>query len=162
MSNKILVPVGSRYIIGVDPGLLDETATMFLVTQAELDAHIQAAVLAEQQKWSGEGWDNQPLPEDEAILEAHPIKSDDYASWNDATRLVGATKSKFALVGLVNWLLVEKKKAVLAERKRCAAVCRAIEAEYMRKGDKCPQDAQHYYDFSDVAGDCAEKIREAE
>ncbi len=48
---------------------------------------------------------DQPLPEDEAIREAFPTRSGRHDLYVEALRLVGAKRSKFALVDLVNWLL---------------------------------------------------------
>lgn len=49
---------------------------------------------------------DQPLPEDEAIKAAHPLRSGRHDLYGEAMRLVGAKHSKAALVELVNWLLV--------------------------------------------------------
>lgn len=45
------------------------------------------------------------LPEDQAIRDAHPLKTRDFQTYTEALRLVSAKHSKFALVDLVNWLL---------------------------------------------------------
>lgn len=50
-------------------------------------------------------WADQPLPEDEAILAAHPVNTGRHDIYLEAMRLVGAKRSKGALVLLVNWLL---------------------------------------------------------
>lgn len=52
----------------------------------------------------GHGGDN-PIPEDEAIRRAHPVRSGDHRTYNEALRMVGAKRSKGALVELVNWAL---------------------------------------------------------
>jgi hypothetical protein len=49
--------------------------------------------------------DDKPLPEDEAIAAAHPLKTKKHDLYAEAMRLVGAKKTKGALVELVNWLL---------------------------------------------------------
>jgi len=49
--------------------------------------------------------DDQPLPEDEQIRAAHPMETDDHETYEEALRMVGAKRSKYALVDLVNWLL---------------------------------------------------------
>ena len=72
---------------------------------------------APQGQWTAE---DQPLPEDIAIAEAHPMATGDHSTYMEAVRLVGAKRSKYALVDLVNWLLVEKKKATQTERERIA------------------------------------------
>jgi len=53
--------------------------------------------------------DDQPLPEDDAIKAAHPMRSDRHDLYAEAMRLVGAKHSKGALVELVNWLLHERE-----------------------------------------------------
>ncbi len=53
--------------------------------------------------WTDE---DQPLPEDEAIDAAHPVRTGNHAIYAEAMRMVGAKRSKGALVELVNWLLV--------------------------------------------------------
>ena len=48
---------------------------------------------------------DKPLPEDGAICDAHPLVTGDYALYMEAMRIVGAKRSKGALVDVVNWLL---------------------------------------------------------
>ena len=60
----------------------------------------EAAALADP-AWN----DDRPLPEDAAIAAAHPLRSGDHARYMEALRLVGAKRSKCALVDLVSWLL---------------------------------------------------------
>jgi len=57
-------------------------------------------------------WDDYPLPEDKDIKAAHPLRTGRHDLYAEAMRLVGAKRSKGALVELVNWLLskVEDKK----------------------------------------------------
>jgi len=57
-------------------------------------------------------WDDLPLPEDKAIEKAHPVLTGRHDLYEEARRLVGARRSKDALVNLVNWLLAEKDEAV--------------------------------------------------
>lgn len=53
-----------------------------------------------------EAWDDdRPLPEDAEIAAAHPLKTGRHDLYSEARRLVGAKRSKGALVDLVNWLL---------------------------------------------------------
>lgn len=52
--------------------------------------------------------EDQAIPEDEAIRAAHPTRSGRHGLYQVALRLVGAKKSKKALVELVNWLLLER------------------------------------------------------
>lgn len=52
--------------------------------------------------WTGDT----PLPEDDDIKAAHPLRSGRHDLYAEAMRLVGARHSKAGLVELVNWLLV--------------------------------------------------------
>ena len=58
--------------------------------------------------WENE--DDQPIPEDAEIDAAHPLKSRRHDLYQEAMRLVGAKRSKYGLVSLVNWLLLECAK----------------------------------------------------
>ena len=51
--------------------------------------------------------DDRPLPEDEAIDAAFPTRSGRHDTYQEAMRMVGAKRSKGALVALVNWLLIK-------------------------------------------------------
>lgn len=73
---------------------------------ASLRALLEARAVAE-----GSAWSDQPLPEDEAIQAAFPTRSGEHGAYAEALRLVGARRSKSALVELVTWLLVERKRA---------------------------------------------------
>lgn len=57
-------------------------------------------------------WVDAVLPEDDVIKAAHPSRTGDHESYADARRLVGARRSKQGLVELVNWLLVERRRAM--------------------------------------------------
>lgn len=59
--------------------------------------------------WPSTEWTDadQPLPEDGAIKAAHPLKTGKHDTYAEALRLVGAKRSKYALVDLVNYLLVQ-------------------------------------------------------
>jgi hypothetical protein len=64
--------------------------------------------------------DDEKLPEDKAIMQAHPVNGGDDKRYAEALRLVSAKRSKYALVDLVNWLLsrigaLEKDKADLID-----------------------------------------------
>lgn len=61
-----------------------------------------AEVEAEALAWDE---DDRALPEDEAIHDAHPIRTGRHDQYAEAMRLVGAKRSKGALVSLVTWLL---------------------------------------------------------
>lgn len=53
---------------------------------------------------------DKPIPEDEAIKAAHPIRTGKHAVYVRALEMVSAKHSKGALVEMVNWLLVEIEK----------------------------------------------------
>lgn len=57
------------------------------------------------QKPAADPWGDKPLPEDDAIHAAHPIQTGRHDLYQEAQRMVGAKRSKGALVELVNWLL---------------------------------------------------------
>lgn len=48
---------------------------------------------------------DKPLPEDDEIKAVFPTRSGNFRRYEEAVRLVGAKRSKYALVDLVNWLL---------------------------------------------------------
>ena len=58
-----------------------------------------------------EEWGDKSLPEDSAIQAAHPLNGGDPDRMAEAMRLVGAKRSKAALVELVNWLLAREAAA---------------------------------------------------
>lgn len=66
--------------------------------------------------------DDEPLPEDEAISAAHPMRTGRHELYGEAMRLVGARHSKGALVDLVNWLLTDRDEARSVARTSVAAV----------------------------------------
>lgn len=77
-----------------------------------LRLHLEArdtAVRAKALQWTA---DDKALPEDEQIKVAHPLRSGSHALYAEAMRLVGAKRSKGALVELVNWLLTREDKAL--------------------------------------------------
>lgn len=57
--------------------------------------------------------DDQQLPEDDEIRAARPRTTDGNDLYAEAMRLVGAKRSKYALIDLVNWLLVEARANAL-------------------------------------------------
>lgn len=75
-------------------------------------------VINEERAWTDE---DKTLPEDAAIKVAHPTRSGRHDTYREACRLVGAKRSKYALVDLVNWLLVEREKAEARGREACLA-----------------------------------------
>lgn len=50
-------------------------------------------------------WGDTAIPEDAEIADAHPTKTGRHDLYTEAMRLVGAKRSKGALVDLTNWLL---------------------------------------------------------
>lgn len=127
-------------------------ATFEELTQftAVLEATLAKALLLREE--------DQALPEDEHINAAHPLLTGDYELHADAVRMVGAKRSKNALVDLVNWLLaraVESERQALqrqaimrrADRDRAGAEQRAanLEAEAHRWSErffeKCKESA---------------------
>lgn len=58
-------------------------------------------------------WDkDQPLPEDDQIQAANPLRTGRHDLYVDAMRLVSAKKTKGALVEMVNWLLARHADVV--------------------------------------------------
>lgn len=60
-----------------------------------------------QEKPEVDPWGDKPIPEDAAIKAAHPVRTKRHDLYQEAQRLVGAKRSKYALVDLVNWLLYD-------------------------------------------------------
>lgn len=87
---------------------LEALKTDYAALRLELkdtEARLEALTEAEKTRLAATWDSDKPLPEDDAIRAAHPLRSNDYARYVEATRLVGAKHSKYALVDLVNWLL---------------------------------------------------------
>jgi dCMP deaminase len=57
-------------------------------------------------------WEDKPLPEDIAIRDVMPTNSGRHDLYEEAARMVGAKRSKQALISLVNWLLYKLDKKV--------------------------------------------------
>lgn len=55
-------------------------------------------------------WKDHNIEEDVKIRAVHPLHTGDHVTYLDAMRFVGSKRSKYALVDLVNWLLVRIKK----------------------------------------------------
>jgi hypothetical protein len=76
-------------------------------------------------------WDDVDDEWTEAILAAHPVHSGAHDEWVVAMQMVGHRRSKYELVMLVNWLLVERARARRAaaepklDTRRLDATCRA-------------------------------------
>lgn len=81
--------------IGMRPMILDAAADEIESLRSQLATALD---------WAA---DDQAIPEDAAILEAHPLETDRHDLYEKAMRLVGAKRSKGALVDLVNWLLAD-------------------------------------------------------
>ena len=71
--------------------------------------------LARYEEWPADREGDRPIPEDAAIEAAFPTRSKSYATYDEAMRMVGAKRSKGALVALVNWLLVTRAAALAAK-----------------------------------------------
>lgn len=87
---------------------------------AEMQEFLIAQARKEALEWSEE---DQPLPEDEKIHAAHPLTTGRHDLYAEAMRMVGAKRSKGAIVGLVNWLLLERQEARKEAAQRCAEIC---------------------------------------
>lgn len=57
--------------------------------------------------WANPGADDAAIDEEEFIKASHPLRSGNFRLFADAMRMVGAKRSKYALIELVNWLLHE-------------------------------------------------------
>lgn len=79
---------------------------------AELAEHLPGLIAELRAARAGDAWVDAVLPEDDAIKAAHPSRTGDHESYAEARRLVGARRSKQGLVELVNWLLVERRRAM--------------------------------------------------
>jgi len=99
------------------------------------------AALADAQAWTDA---DKPLPEDDEILSHHPMKNGSHDAHTEAMRLVGAKRSKAALVDLTSWLL-QRATAAEAERDRLREAgeefCDAVENDVAHgvdvHDDKC-------------------------
>lgn len=89
-------------------GVMDtpELATMFVEAA-------NASPAAAPAPWAEE---DRPLPEDAAIEAAFPTRSGAHKTYAEAMRMVGAKRSKAALVALVNWLLTDRARLAAADR----------------------------------------------
>lgn len=70
-----------------------------------------SAVLKELKEWrtANPSDEDRPLPEDPLIDAARPLDTGLHDLYAEAVRMVGAKHSKYALVDLVNWLLVQNE-----------------------------------------------------
>lgn len=78
---------------------------------------------------------DQPIPEDRAVEQAHPVMGGDDKTYLEAHRMVEAKKSKYALVALVNWLLdrITRLERVVEAARRWRAVSGRIT---LREGEE--------------------------
>lgn len=90
-------------------------------------AAVRAEATATALQWTE---DDKPISEDEQIEAAFPTRSMRYDIYFEAMRMVGAKRSKGALVALVNWLLCRCAEATEAERERCARECEDVSRYY--------------------------------
>lgn len=65
----------------------------------------------------GDDYEDQPIAEDEQIHKAFPTRSGRHDLYAEAMRMVGAKRSKGALVALVTWLLLRTETAQVKEKK---------------------------------------------
>jgi hypothetical protein len=79
-------------------------------------------------EWPTHDEGDRPLPEDEAVDAAFPTRTGRHDICDEARRLVGAKRSKWALIGLVNWLLVKLTAATASEQAMAGRLARACEA----------------------------------
>ena len=87
---------------------INERAQSFgLVRAPDGEVMLSKDVIATLQKVREWTEDDLPIPEDDAIRAAHPTVTGQHGKYAEAMRLVGAKRSKYALVDLVNWLLCE-------------------------------------------------------
>ena len=84
-----------------------EGAVLLLEALAAAGAFTDGEFTDGASEWRDE---DRPLPEDAAINAAHPIRTGNHAAYAEATRMVGAKRSKGALVELVNWLLTRNEQ----------------------------------------------------
>ena len=73
----------------------------------ELQNRILCETLKELSEWSDE---DEAIKEDDDIKRFHPLNTKDFDTYNEALRMVSAKRSKYALVDLVNYLLVRIKE----------------------------------------------------
>lgn len=99
-------------------------ATLRARWKAEMERDEALAKLKEMESWSD---DDRPLPEDEQIRAAYPTRSGSHETYAEATRFVGAKRSKASLVALVNWLLVREAAAIQRAERAEALLGEAVE-----------------------------------
>lgn len=144
-SEKLAAICGAIYLHDIGLG---GAQLQLLALLDEVAEEARAAALA----WTDE---DQSLPEDDAITAAHPAYSDKHHNlYTEAMRMVGAKRSKGALVGLVCWLLVRAEEARAAERKACAEFVsdRARTWELIVRTTEVPADQADVYMHGVAAG----------
>jgi cell division protein FtsB len=89
-----------------DPQLDDQRAILDAIVATQVEHEAMRAEIERLRAWTDQ---DEPLPEDDAIAAAFPLfRSKRHDLYAEAIRLVGAKRSKGALVDLVNWLLHER------------------------------------------------------
>jgi len=113
----------AKYARGTGEGILKDGHTMFTADvikdlnrkshlearNKQLESHYQCVKerLELKTEWHEE---DQEIPEDEDIKMVHPLETKDFSTWDEALIMVSAKRSKYALVDLVNYLLVRIKE----------------------------------------------------
>lgn len=117
--NEMAIPLGPQ------PRFTEEEESA--IKDALRKAYRAGERLFETEAWQSQ--DDKPLPEDDAIHEAFPTRSDRHDLYVEAMRLVGAKYTKGALVALVNWLLhrIERNEEAVSRNGWDAAIDRALE-----------------------------------
>lgn len=107
-SDRIPKELYEQFANDGDPGMRFRSWEELNAREQSLLAIMCERATARALEWSDS---DQPLPEDDAIAAAHPLKSGRHDLYQEAMRMVGAKRSKGALVDLVTWLLVRVEKA---------------------------------------------------
>lgn len=88
-------------------GKLDETEGLRASLRSAIERAERAErALREEKSAASAEWGDRPIVEDDDIQDAHPVRSGRHGEYGLASYLVGAKRSKRALIDLVNWLLV--------------------------------------------------------
>lgn len=95
-------PQSVAKLLGITPGRSIRANIAPKIRELLADKHAAIAERDEARSWTDE---DKPILEDEAIKQAHPLVTGKDETYTEALRMVGAKRSKYALVDLVNWLL---------------------------------------------------------
>lgn len=93
---------------------------------AALEAEV-AGLKEDRKRFCWDDCDDQPLAEDEEIKATFPTRSGHHDIYGEAMRMVGAKRSKLALIELVNWLLLGRHHATARVKELEAELQRARE-----------------------------------